>query len=356
MTAPLRHPILSRTDATVLPLAQAPTGVREWLLSRSETTVFQTPAWMSAVERGTGHEALMATVLRDGEPVAALSLTFARSRLFGRALVGSGFAVDGGAVIADDEAGEALSHAVRSFAIDQSVGIELRGGAALPEFGEAPPTHVTFSKEIAGDRDTLLKAIPRKQRAEVRKSFDRELTIRHGTEAGQRAAHYAVYATSVRNLGTPVFARSLFDAVLDEPGLDSDITVVRSRDGRPLSAVLTLFHRGVAMPYWGGGTHEARAERANEAMYFALMERAVERGCDHFDFGRSKVESGPASFKKNWGFEARPVQGFHWTPPGVSPRDVDSTSDANAWKTRAWQRLPLAVANRLGPPIARGLA
>ena len=39
-------------------------------------------------------------------------------------------------------------------------------------------------------------------------------------------AHYAVYAESVRNLGTPVFPRSLFDAVLDLFGDAADILTV----------------------------------------------------------------------------------------------------------------------------------
>lgn len=353
---PLIHPIVPAMGSKMSRLGDTPADVLDWMVAHADATAFHQPGWMRAVERATGHEALVAWVRRGGEPVAAVPLTFARSRLFGRALVGSGFAVDGGAVVADEAAAAELSHAVRDFATRQRVAVELRGGAPLPDFTPAPQSHVTFARDIAGDRDSLLKAIPRKQRAEVRKSFERGLTVTHGTDAHHRAAHHAVYAESVRNLGTPVFPRALFDAVLDEPGLDGDISVVRDPGGAPLSAVLTLYHRGTAMPYWGGGTVAARSERANEALYFGLMEHAVARGCTRFDFGRSKVGSGPAAFKKNWGFDAREVRAFGWSPAGVRPRSVDSLSAANAWKTRLWQRLPLPVANLIGPPIARGLA
>ena len=95
---------------------------------------------------------------------------------------------------------------------------------------------------------------------------------------------------------------------------------------------------------------------ANEALYFGLIEHAVARGCIRFDFGRSKIGSGAAAYKKNWGFEPRDVRTFGWTPDGVASRSVDSQSAGNAWKTRVWRRLPLSVANRLGPLIARGLA
>ena len=60
---------------------------------------------------------------------------------------------------------------------------------------------------------------------------------------------------------------------------------------------------GTVYPYWGGGTHAARALRANDRMYFALMAHARAQGCTRFDFGRSKAGTGAAAFKKNWGFQ-----------------------------------------------------
>src|SRR5690606_25450218 len=125
------------------------------------------------------------------------------------------------------------------------------------------------------------KSIPRKQRAEVRKGLAGDLQIDVGRDASDRAAHYAVYAESVRNLGTPVFPRSLFGAVLDAFGDEADILTVR-HEGRPVASVLSLYHRGAVMPYWGGGTRGARRLRANERMYFELMLHARRRGCRHF--------------------------------------------------------------------------
>src|SRR3546814_5643441 len=88
-------------------------------------------------------------------------------------------------------------------------------------------------------------------------------------------------------LGTPVFPKALFDAVLDAFEGDADILTVRE-GGRPVASVLSLYWRGTVMPYWGGGTADARRLRANELMYFALMRHAREKGCTRFDFGRSK--------------------------------------------------------------------
>jgi hypothetical protein len=156
----------------------------------------------------------------------------------------------------------------------------------------------------------------------------------------------------VRNLGTPVFPRLLFEAALD--ALDADILTVSYR-GRAVASVLSFYHAGTVLPYWGGGSLAARQLRANDRMYFELMRHARARGCTRFDFGRSKTGSGAYAFKKNWGFEPEPLGYANWTAPGADRRDADPTSSRHAARIALWRRLPLALANRLGPPIARGL-
>jgi hypothetical protein len=110
------------------------------------------------------------------------------------------------------------------------------------------------------------------------------------------------------------------------------------------------------LPFWGGGVFAARRLRANDRMYYELMLHARRRGCDRFDFGRSKTESGAFAFKKNWGFEPEPLEYASWTAPGATARDVDPTSERHASRIEVWKRLPLPIANRIGPLIARGLA
>jgi FemAB-related protein (PEP-CTERM system-associated) len=188
----------------------------------------------------------------------------------------------------------------------------------------------------------------------VRKGLDLPLTVSVGSSPVDRKAHYAVYAESVRNLGTPVFPSSLFGAVLDGFGSDADILTL-SHEGVPVASVLSLYHCGSVMPFWGGGTFAARALHANERMYYELMLHARRKGCIRFDFGRSKTGSGPFAFKKNWGFEPQPLVYRSWTAPGVAPRNIDPTDDSYSAKIALWKKLPLSVANLIGPWIARGL-
>lgn len=314
-------------------------------------TPFHRPAWGLAVAAGCNQRAHHLLAERGGRIVAALPLTEIHSPLFGRALVSSGFAVCGGIVSEDRRACAMLAEAAVVLGESLSCGtIDLRGGV-LPEgagWHRDETTYLGFVRPIAADDEAELLAIPRKQRAEVRRALGNGLTV----DMGDADAHYAVYAESVRNLGTPVFPRALFDRVRE--ALDADILTVR-HDGMPVASVLSLYHRGVVMPYWGGGTAAARGLRANDLMYFALMGHARARGCTHFDFGRSKAGTGAAAFKKNWGFEGQPLAYASHHADGAAPRVINPLDPKYALQVKLWQRLPLAIANRIGPMIARGL-
>lgn len=323
-----------------------------FLADEADAEPFHRPEWSLAVERGCNQRShyLLAEGTAD-EIQGILSLTEIRSRLFGSALVSTGFGVGGGILARSHDAAEALAEAAWTLA--QAHGcpsVELRGGRGPDGWEAKEGVYAGFVRDLAAGEQEILKAIPRKQRAEVRRAQGFGLDVRTGVTAEDRSAHYAVYSESVRNLGTPVFPRRLFEAMLDAFGSDADILTV-SRCGEPIASVLSLYHRGTVYPYWGGGTRAARTWRANELLYFELMRHAAARGCTRFDFGRSKVGTGAFAFKKNWGFEPEPL--VYWTRGQA--RETNPLSPKYRLRVKAWKKLPLKIANLLGPAIARGL-
>jgi FemAB-related protein (PEP-CTERM system-associated) len=336
--------------------------LESFLAAHPDATPFHRPAWLAAVAAGTGNPAMALVAERENETghdiTAYLPLNVVHSPIFGRVLASSGFAVGGGLLLTPGADATPIFAGLEELALRLSCpAAELRGGALPPAragWTIRDGSHCGFIQPLAEGDEAQLLAIPRKQRAEVRKSLTGPLDVDIGSGPAQRAAHYTVYAASVRNLGTPVFPRRLFDEVLDRFGADADILTVRHHS-RPVASVLSLYHRGAVMPYWGGGTLDARRLRANDLMYYALMRHARARGCRQFDFGRSKTGSGAYDFKRNWGFTPEPLAYAAWTAPGAARRDADPTSARHAAQIALWRRLPLPIANRLGPWIARGL-
>ncbi len=329
----------------------------QFVLEHSDGTPFHRPAWVLSVANACDQQwRYLVAEDQNSEVQAILPLHLVHSSLFGRALVSSAFAVGGGILSRSAHATQLLADAAWQFAECHSFpSIELRGGPVPEEhWQQKDGVYAGFVTDLADSDENQLLAIPRKQRAEVRKGVKNDLEVRVGNAEQDRVDHYAVYSESVRNLGTPVFPSDLFAKVLDAFGDAADILTVLE-DGKPVASVLSLYHNDTVMPYWGGGTWEARRLRANDIMYYALMNHARDRGCKRFDFGRSKVGTGAYSFKKNWGFEPKSLSYAIRTANGEEARDVNPMSPKYRLQVALWQRLPLSIANRLGPFIAKGL-
>jgi len=325
----------------------------DFVRSTAGGTFFHLSSWAKIFPAIFGHSIHYLMARRGGELVGILPLVHQKSRLFGNALMAAPFLVEGGPLVRDDEAKAALDQA--AIALKHKVGaqyIEFRSRtASRPHWQARKGLYATFKRPLsANDEDNLL-AIPRKQRAVVRKTLTGELTSIVDPEVD---SFFRVYSESVRNLGTPVFAKRYFAMLLKVFPNDSDIVVVRE-GAVPMSAVLNFYHGDTVLPYYGGGTRLARQKPANDFMYWEVMRQAVARGYRRFDFGRSKAGTGAFSFKKNWGFAPEWLEYEYHFAPGHSMPDKNPLNPKYALMIQAWKKLPLPVANLLGPLLIRGL-
>ena len=327
--------------------------------SQPTGTFFHRAAWADVFARAFGHTPHYVAAEQDGAITGVLPLVHVKTRLFGNSLQSSPFCVYGGPLAADAASAAALdAHAA---ALMQRVGAkvtEFRFLHPLPDgwlSDEDWPTrsdlYVTFRKAITADNEANMKAIPRKQRAMVRKGLDRGLT---STVSDDVDGLHAIYAESVRNLGTPVFSRRYFRILAEVFRDRMDVVTVLDQD-RPVSAVLNFYDRGEVLPYYGGGTAAAREAAANDFMYWEVMRRAAARGCRLFDFGRSKAGTGAFSFKKNWGFTPEPLRYRYRLAPGASIPNHNPLNPKYRLFIAAWKRLPVPVANVIGPHVVRGI-
>jgi FemAB-related protein (PEP-CTERM system-associated) len=216
---------------------------------------------------------------------------------------------------------------------------------------ERPPLYVTFRKPIAADHDRNMNAIPRKQRAMVRKAMQNGLVSVCNDDVG---VLHRIYAESVRNLGTPVFSRRYFDILMDAFGPCANVVTVLD-DGAPIASVLNFYWRDEVLPYYGGGTRTARLRAGNDFLYWEVMRRAADRGCRLFDFGRSKIGTGAYAFKRNWGFAPETLHYRFRLAPDAAIPDHNPLNPKYRLFIAAWKRLPLPLANAIGPMIVRGL-
>lgn len=319
----------------------------------ASATFFHLSSWKRVIERAFGHKTHYLIAERAGVITGVLPLTHIRSALFGSALISNAFAVQGGPAAADDESREALDSAAARLMDELRVPtLEMRGFAAERSTWETKSDlYAIFRRPLQPSVEANLKAVPRKQRAMIRKGIQNGLRSEIDSDVDRL---YRIYAESVRNLGTPVFGKSYFRILLEEFAGACNIVTVMT-DDQPVASVLNFYFRDEVLPYYGGGKAAARALAANDFMYWEVMRRACERGCRLFDFGRSKIGTGAYAFKRNWGFESTPlIYQFRVAADATAP-DLNPLNPKFRLMVAAWKRLPLPIATRLGPLIVKGI-
>ncbi len=316
-------------------------------------TFFHHIGWREIIEGTFRHRTHYLIAERGQELVGILPLAEVRSLLFGHALIGLPFGVYGGPAATDTASERALIEAAAALATKLQVGhLELRN--RQPKCSDWPrqDLYVTFRKSLLPDVDGNMLAIPRKQRAMVRKGIKNGLRseLDHSVKR-----FFELYADNVHRHGTPPFSRQYFTRLREVFGDRCEILIVVDDAGRALSGVLSFYFRDEVLPYYAGDTLDARDLAANDFKYWELMRRACERGVRVFDFGRSKRGTGSYDFKRNWGFEP---DALHYEYRLLRRNTVPQNNPLNP-KYRAfvaiWQKLPRSIVNALGPAVVRNL-
>jgi len=338
----------------IRPIADADVPAWDGFVQASrDGSFFHLAGWRDIFSRAFGLVPHYLVAERDGVIAGILPLVHQKSRLFGNALIAAPFLVEGGPLAADPETRLALDNAALELKRQTGAAyVEFRSRlASRPGWATRKGLYATFRRPLsAKDEDNLL-AIPRKQRAVVRKTLTGGLVSTVEDKVGD---FFRVYAESVRNLGTPVFSRRYFALLLEVFPGRSDIVVIREA-GRPVSAVLNFYFKDTVLPYYGGGTAAARRTGANDFLYWEVMRRAALKGCRQFDFGRSKAETGAFKFKKNWGFEPEWLEYEYFLGEGESLPEKNPNNPRYKFAIAAWKKLPLPIANFLGPFLIAGL-
>lgn len=321
--------------------------------SSADGSPFHLTAWKQAVEASFGHRPHYLLARRGGEIEGVLPMFEVRGLRGGRALISVPYAVYGGIC--------ATSEAARHALVEAATTLARRVGAAYVELrhrrdpGLGLPTkalYVGFARPIFPTEAENAEAIPRKQRRMTRQGAKHGLRVEIGRNHFDE--FYAIYAQSLRRLGSPVFPRRLLRGVLDAYDKDCQILAVW-KDDRIVAAVQTLFYEDQVIPYYGAALHEAFTWAASDFMYWELMCHGMRAGYRIFDFGRSREGAGSYDFKRHWGFEPVPLPYQYILLRGQAMPNLSPSSPGFKLATRLWRRLPLTMTNRLGPLLTRYL-
>jgi FemAB-related protein (PEP-CTERM system-associated) len=316
-------------------------------------TVFHLTAWKTVLERSFGYQPEYLLAERDGRISGVLPLFLVKNFAIGKALISTPFGVYGGVIADDEDSSRALTNAACDVAVKQQVQfLELRNRTeeTLDERFHTKELYVSFDRELPGNEDALMKSFPRDTRYMVRKAQKAGLRTELGNH--QVDALHEIYAISVRNLGTPVFARKHFRNIVDAFGEQLEITGIYL-GSKMIAGVMSFKFGNWIVPYYSGSTEESKKTAANNFLYWEVMKNAMAAGMTHFDFGRSKVNTGAWFFKTQWSMTEHKLPYRYFL---VKRKEMPNFSPTNArfkFAIEAWKKMPIGIAKLIGPPLVK---
>jgi FemAB-related protein (PEP-CTERM system-associated) len=297
----------------------------------------------------------------QGSLLGVLPLTEFRTLRGRRELVSIPFHDVAGILCRSPEAGTMLLEGALDLARrTRASALELRQGppqAWLPSLpASGPPSRINLVLGLPGDEDALWKALGAKVRNQVRKAEKEGLTLASWDPPELLDGFYRCFAENMRDLGSPVHGRAFFGEMARRFGARLRIFV--AADGARAVGGLVAIHHGTRVTVtWASTLRAERPRCPNHLIYWQALRWAVSLGATHFDFGRSPVDGGTHRFKLSWGAREEPLSWLRLAPTGEPLPIAHAGSDPVLSRLSAlWQRMPLGLSLRLGPPLRRRLA
>ena len=326
-----------------------------YFANRPTSTIGNHPGWLSVLQRGLKHVPYCLEATRDDGIVGLLPLAYVRSALFGRFLVSLPYLNSSGVMADDDRAATSLIDAAVGLADALDVRyLELRHEIRHehPALGHAMQSKVHMRLSLPTTTDELWRRFKPKVRNQIRKGEKHNFCVQWG--GGELLDDfYEVFCRNMRDLGTPVFGRSLFEATLDQFPNDAELCVERL-DKQPVAAALLIHGGSMTEVPSASSLRTFNPTNANMLMYWHLLQRACERGQREFDFGRSTIDSNTFRFKKQWGATPIPAIWQYYLRRG-DIGDLRRETGAYQRAINLWKHLPITVTRFIGPKIVRGI-
>lgn len=312
--------------------------------------------WALLAREVFGHQVFFIEA-RDESGTLVGVLPLVRQRgLLGNFAISLPFVNYGGVLAKSTEVGLALMQQARQLAYDLKCSyLELRDIEHRDPSWSVRLDKVAMLLDLPDSIEELSKRLGSKLRSQIRRAEREAVEVRHGG-LDLVPDFYSVFAENMRDLGTPVYPRRFFEAIVRRFPEHSHLLVVDHR-GSPAAAAFMVIERKRAEIPWAACLSRAKPLAINMKLYWEALRSAIECHCTSFDFGRSTVNSGTFRFKQQWGAQPRQLYWQRWErkPGKADSREKIGHSWLMTFASALWQRLPLSVANSLGPLVSPSL-
>jgi len=328
----------------------------DFVNQHEHASIYHLSQWRHLINQQFGHssEYLYAKQVNDGAIIGVLPIIQLKSRLFGHFMVSMPYFNYGGALADSSSVEVALMKYACERAKKLGVGhIEFRDIAPRVDNWPVRMDKVAMILEFPESADELWKTLGAKRRAQIKRPLREGMEIIAGG-VDLIDEFYEVFARNMRDLGTPVYAKDFFLAILNTFHSTSHIVIIRHKNRAVAAAFLLGWRSRMEIP-WASTLREANPLGVNMLLYWEVLKFSIEKGYKSFDFGRSTIDSGTYRFKKQWG--AKPQQHYwhYWLRPNADIPQLTTSGAKYQLAISIWKKIPVGLTKLIGPSIVKNL-
>jgi len=332
-----------------------PNGWDDFVLKNPAGKIYHLTSWHKVIEKTFGHSTRYFGFKRNDMLQTILPITFFKTKLFGRFGVSLPYVNYGGPLLEGENLTQELFNGIFNYIKKINLEfIELRLKEKTRTSFLERSHKVTFYLNLPESVDQLWNSLKAKLRSQIKRPIKEKMyTQRGGIELLNN--FYTVFATNMRDLGTPVYAKNFFKNILTTFPQNAFVVIVYSREHRPVAASFLIIYKKIMEIPWASSLRKYNRFSPNMLLYWESMRLAIETGCKVFDFGRCTPGGGPYRFKKQWGGQECPLFWYYILPESGELPELNPTNSKYQLAVRVWSKLPLFLTNLIGPGIIKNI-
>jgi len=331
----------------------------QYVSSKPHSSIYHFWAFRKVVATTFGHHTLyLAAFDNNGRACGVLPAVELNSRLFGHFMVSLPYFTYGAALADNLEVEQALYARLFELAKLRNVAhVELRNMSLrsnLQDTCSEKCAKVSMVRVLPDSAVLLWEDIGTKVRAQIKKAQRYSLSIEFG-KSELLDDFYQVFSENMRDLGTPVYSKRFFSALIQSELKDQMSIGLVYCNGKPVACCFLMGHQKMMEIPWASALQSANHMNVNMYMYWEVLKKAIHEGYAFFDFGRSSVDAGTYRFKKQWGAEAHQLFWYYWLPKGTEMPELNPNNPKYRLLITIWRKLPVWLTRIIGPSVVKYL-
>ncbi len=318
-------------------------------------TIYHLYEWRNLIQKLFGHQSYYLYAESDaGEIIGILPMIRLKSRLFGDYIVSMPYVNYGSAIGDSREVELALMNHAGELGKKLDVShIEFRDVHKDGQSQAMRTDKVTMILDLPGDEEELWQSLGSKRRAQIKRPLRENPQVIHGGEE-LLDDFYSVFSNNMRDLGTPVYPKLFFKNIFEAFPENCHLVIIRHQDKAVCAGFLMAYKHTIEIP-WASTLHEVNPMGMNMLLYWEVIKYAISEGYQHFDFGRSTIDSGTYRFKKQWGAQMQQLYWHYWLNDGQAMPQLSPSNAKYKFAIAAWKKMPVFMTKLIGPGIVKNL-